>query len=325
MQAVWYEQGGPAGEVMQYGNMDTPEPGAGEVRVRMAWSAVNPYDIKKRVDGRETNTHGRIVPHADGSGEIDRVGEGVSAQRIGEQVWLFGAQVGQAAGTCAQYCVLPAWKAVALTNRITLKQGACLGIPAVTAVTALNAAGSLKGKHVLVAGGAGRVGAYAVQFARLSGALVTATASAKDCALVEQLGAKRCFDYADPELSTQLQDDTGKKGYDLIVEPRFGSNIALNARVLSPSGVIAGYGFDDNRSPVLPAMQLVMRNAVCRFVGIFGLGRQEQETVLQQVNGFSASEGVQHRVGMEVALTDAASAHAQMETGRVSGAALISI
>ena len=180
MQAVWYEQGGPAGEVMQYGNMDTPEPGAGEVRVRMAWSAVNPYDIKKRVDGRETKTHGRIVPHADGSGEIDRVGEGVSAQRIGEQVWLFGAQVGQAAGTCAQYCVLPAWKAVALTNRITLKQGACLGIPAVTAVTALNAAGELQGKNVLVAGGAGRVGAYAVQFARLSKTHITTTTSTKN-------------------------------------------------------------------------------------------------------------------------------------------------
>ncbi len=220
---------------------------------------------------------------------------------------------------------MPAWKAVALTNRLTLKQGACLGIPAVTAVTAVNAAGPLKEKNVLVAGGAGRVGAYAVQIARLRGARVTATASAKDCALVEQMGAKRCFDYAHPELGAQLHDDTGKKGYDLIIEPRFGSNIELNARVLSRNGVIAAYGFDDNRSPVLPAMQLVMRNAVCRFVGIFGLSRQEQETVLQQASDLLTNGSLEHRVGMEVSLNDTASAHAQMETGRVSGAALISI
>ncbi len=289
MRAVWYERGGPAAEVMQYGTMDAPEPGEGEVRVKVAWSAANPHDIKKRVDGSETKTSGRIVPHSDGSGEIDRVGKGVPEQRIGEQVWLFGAQVGQVGGTCAEYCVVPAWKAVALTNGVTVKQGACLGIPAVTAAVALNAAGSVADKRVLVAGGAGRVGAYAVQFARLCGAQVTATASAKDCAAVEQLGAARCFDYSDPELLAQLREDTNRQGYDLIVEPRFGSNIELDARAVSRNGVIAGYGFDDNPSPAVPARQLLMRNAICRFIGIFGLSQQEQEAAIRQVSDIAGA------------------------------------
>ncbi len=325
MRAVWYERGGPAAEVMQHGTMDVPEPGAGEVRVKIAWSAVNPHDTKKRADGREARDHGRIIPHSDGSGEVDRVGEGVPAQRLGEQVWLFGAQVGQAGGTCAEYCVVPAWKAVALTTGVTVKQGACLGIPAVTAAVALNAAGSVANKRVLVAGGAGRVGAYAVQFARLSGAQVTATASAKDCAIVEQLGALRCFDYTDPELVEKLRDDNGKKGYDLIIESRFGSNIDMDARSLSRNGVIAAYGFDDNPSPAVPARQLLMRNAVCRFIGIFGLSRQEQEAALRQVVELLAQGNVEHRVGLEVKLADTARAHEKVEAGHLPGAALISI
>ena len=325
MRAVWYERGGPAAEVLQYGTMDAPEPGAGEVRVKMAWSAVNPHDTKKRADGREVQDRGRIIPHSDGSGEIDRVGEGVPQQRVGEPVWLFGAQVGQAGGTCAEYCVVPAWKAVALTHGMTLKQGACLGIPAVTAVTALNAVGSVANKRVLVAGGAGRVGAYAVQFACLSGAQVTATASAKDCAMVEQAGALRCFDYTDPELVEKLRDASGKQGYDLIIEPRFGSNIELDARVMSRNGLIAGYGFDDNPLPAVPARQLLMRNATCRFIGIFGLNRQEQETAIRQVGVLLTRGKVEHRVGMEAVLADAASAHQRIEAGSSPGAALISI
>ena len=325
MRAVWYERGGAAHDVLQQGTMDVPEPGEGEVRVRMAWSAVNPHDVKKRINGREVQNGHRIVPHSDGSGEIDRVGKGIPERRVGEQVWLFGAQVGQTRGTCAQYCVVPAWKAVALTKHVSVKQGACLGIPAVTAAVALSAAGSVANKRVLVAGGAGRVGAYAVQFACLSGAQVTAMASAKDRAIVEQMGALRCFDYTDPELVAKLREDTGKKGYDLIVEPRFGSNIELDARVLARNGLISAYGFDDNPSPAIPAMQLVMRNATCRFIGIFGLGQQEQEAALRQVGELLAQGNVEHRVGMEVGLADTASAHQQIEAGHLPGTALISI
>ena len=325
MRAVWYERGGPAAEVLQTGTMDVPEPGAGEVRVRIAWSAVNPHDVKKRIDGRETGTWGRIVPHSDGSGAIDQVGVGVPAQRIGEQVWLFGAQVGQANGTCAEYCVVPAWKAVRLPEQVSLREGACLGIPAVTAVQALSVSGPLQRKTVLVQGGAGRVGAYAVQFASQSGARVTATASKDDCAVVEQLGAERCFDYSDPELVTMLLDARGKHGFDLIVESRFGSHAELDARVVSRNGVIAAYGFDDDRSPAIPATLLVMKNAACHFIGIFALGRKIQETVLERVCQLIGQHRLQYRVGLQVELADTATAHQRIEAGRVPGAALIQI
>ncbi|NIO40895.1 MAG: zinc-binding dehydrogenase [Burkholderiales bacterium] len=253
------------------------------------------------------------------------MGAGVPAQRIGEKVWLFGAQVSQAHGTCAEFCVVPAWKAIRLPDGVSLEHGACLGVPAVTAVEALNAGGSVANKRVLVAGGAGRVGAYAVQFARACGAHVTATASARDCASVEQMGASRCFDYTDPELVRNLRDDSGKRGYDLIIEPRFGTNIALDARVLSRGGVIAAYGFDDNPSPVMPALPLVMNNAVCRFIGIFALHRAAQEAALEQVCRLTEQPGIEHRVGLQVALTEAAQAHQRIETGQVAGAALICI
>jgi len=312
---------------LQAGQVDVPEPGAGEVRVRIAYSAVNPHDVKKRADGGEVARLGRVIPHSDGSGVIDKVGEGVPANRFGERVWLFATQVGQASGTCAEYCVVPAWKAVRLPQRewLSLRDGACLGIPAVTAMRALSLGGTIAGKTVLVSGGAGRVGAYAVQFARRLGARVIATASAGHCKEVEALGADHCVDYKDAQCETELRECVGKQGADVIVEPRFGSNIKRDARVLARGGVIAAYGFDDALLPSVPAMQLVMKNAACHFIGIFALNRADQESILEQVNQFIGETGLRHRVGLEVGLADAAKAHEQIESGSVSGAALIKV
>jgi len=325
MKAIWYEKGGAAEDVLQPGEMATPEPGEGEVRVKIAYSAINPFDIKKRVHGRELATWDRIIPHADGSGDIDEVGAGVPERRIGERVWLFGAQFGQARGTCAQYCVVPAWKAVTLPAKVSLEHGACLGIPVVTALESLSASEPLEGKTVMVAGGAGRVGAYAVQIATLSGANVIATASKGKVPTVEKLGARRCFDYRDSELRSILRDSAGKKGFDLVVEPRFASNIALDAAIISRKGVIAAYGVDDDPSPAIPVVQLVMKNASCRFVGIFGLSRSDLVSLFERANELVADGGLEHRIGLEVPLTQVAQAHQQVEDGSVSGAALIRI
>ncbi len=325
MKAIWYEKGGAADDVLLSGEMATPEPGEGEVRVKIAFSAINPFDIKKRIHGREISTRNRIIPHADGSGEIDRVGAGVSEQRIGERVWLFAAQFGQAKGTCAQYCVVPAWKAATLPAKVSLEHGACLGIPVVTALEALSAGEPLAGKTVMVAGGAGRVGAYAVQIAKRSGAKVFATASENHCLMVEHLGAERCFDYRDSELYSKLRDSTGEKGFDLVVEPRFASNIALNSRIVSRKGIIAAYGVDDDPAPVIPVVQLVMMNATCRFIGIFGLSRSDLASLFERTNELIADGSLQHRIGLEVPLTQVAQAHQQVENGSVSGAALVRI
>lgn len=323
MLAAWYECGGKAKEVLKIGEADSPEPGEGEVRVKVAYSAVNPFDVKRRLNGRDLAKWQRVIPHADGSGVIDRVGAGVDQKRVGERVWLFGAQVGQPHGSCAEYCVVPEWKAVALPDGAGLDHGACLGIPLVTALESLAAAGPLEGKTVLVAGGAGRVGGYTVQIAKLQGARVIATASAKKCTEVEQLGAEACIDYKDSHLEPKLRERGGKQGFDLVVESRFASNIELDSRILARKGVIAAYGVDDDPAPGIPVMRLVMMNASCRFVGIFGLGRSNLQPHFERINQLVGDDNLQHRVGLEASLEETVDVHQQVQDGKVAGAALI--
>ena len=171
MQAAFYESTGPAREVLHVGRIELPEPGPGEVRVRVVCSGVNPSDVKGRAGLRnKTLPFPRIVPHSDGAGVIDRVGEGVPPSRIGEPVWVWNAAWGRPNGTAAQYVCLPTRQAVRLPDGVPPEAGACFGIPALTALHAVSGWGGVEGRSVLVAGGAGAVGHYAVQLARLLGA-----------------------------------------------------------------------------------------------------------------------------------------------------------
>src|SRR5207342_3785299 len=182
MQAAAYSRTGPAPDVLELIQMDRPVPGPGEVRVRIAWSGVNPSDVKSRAGTRsKTLPFARVVPHSDGSGVIDAVGDGVSKERIGQRVWIWNAAWNRADGTAAEWIVLPSAQAVVLPEGVQLDVGACLGIPALTACHAVAVDGGVAGKRVLVAGGAGAVGHYAVQMARLSGAsCVIATVSSEE-------------------------------------------------------------------------------------------------------------------------------------------------
>ncbi len=133
MRAVWYTRFGPAAEVFETGEVETPEPGPGEVRVRVAASGVNPVDVKRRAGGRGEMSAARVIPHFDGAGVIDRAGAGVSESRVGERVWLYEAQWGSDSGSAAEQVVLPAERAVPLPAGTSFAEGACLGIPALTA------------------------------------------------------------------------------------------------------------------------------------------------------------------------------------------------
>ena len=171
MLAAWYEQTGPAAQVLTVGEMPEPQPAPGEVRVRIEWSGINPSDVKSRAGVRsKTLAFPRIVPHSDGAGTVDAVGEGVDRSRIGERVWVWNAAWGRAFGTAAQYVCLPQAQAVHLPERVSAEAGACMGIPALTALHAVLVHGGVQGQRVLVAGGAGAVGHYAVQMCRLLGA-----------------------------------------------------------------------------------------------------------------------------------------------------------
>ncbi|MGL4280395.1 MAG: NADPH:quinone reductase, partial [Albidovulum sp.] len=182
MKAVWYEGFGPAEKVLHHGDLPDPAPGPGEVLVRLHASGINPSDVKLRAGMRAGAVMGwpRIVPHSDGAGVIEDVGAGVDPARIGERVWIWNGQWQRPFGTAAEFIALPSEQAVRLPETTSFAEGACFGIPAMTAWFALFADGPIAGKTVLVTGGAGSVGRYACQMARLAGARVIATVSSPE-------------------------------------------------------------------------------------------------------------------------------------------------
>ena len=172
MKAAWYERQGPASDVLTVGEMPMPEPGPGDVRIRVHSSGVSPGDVKKRQDTFAVGMpYPQVIPHSDGAGVIEHVGDGVSVSRVGERVWCFGAQSYRAFGTAAEYVVVPSGQAIVLPEGISFEQGACLGIPGITAHRAVHVAGPVNGRTLLVQGGGGAVGQCAVGLARHAGAL----------------------------------------------------------------------------------------------------------------------------------------------------------
>ena len=255
MRAVWYERFGPAAEVLETGELDTPAPQAGEVLVRVAFSGVTPSDAKARAGSRPGVTkpaYPRIIPHSDGSGVIEAVGDGVDAARVGERVWIWNGQWQRPFGTAAEYIALPEAQAVALPEGVSLEAGATLGIPGLTAAQTVFGGGDVAGQTLLVSGGAGAVGHNAVQLAKSGGATVIATCSSGGIDRVKAAGADHVLDYADPELAAKITEITGGAGIDRAVEVEFGVNAPLLAQVMKPLGTIAAYGSVKNMTPELP-------------------------------------------------------------------------
>jgi NADPH2:quinone reductase len=266
MKAAWYERQGAARNVLIVGQMDDPHPGSGEVRVRVAFSGVNPGDVKKREDAFGVGmAYPRVIPHSDGAGTVDAVGEGVSRDWIGRRVWCYGAQSYRPFGTAAQYTVVPLKQAVPLPEGVPLEQGACLGIPGITAHRAVHVAGPVDERTVLVQGGAGAVGACAVQFARRAGARVIATCRAEsEKQIALRAGASEVF-LTSENLVERIRV-VAPDGVQHIVEVAFGANIKVDTEVLAQGGSIATYA-TNAPMPEIPVWQLVFVNARLFFVG----------------------------------------------------------
>ncbi len=266
MKAAWYEKQGSARDVLVVGEMDDPQPRTGELRIRVAFSGVNPGDVKKREDAFGVGMpYPRVIPHSDGSGTVDAVGEGVSREWIGRRVWCYGAQSYRPFGTAAEYTVVPLKQVVQLPERVPLEQGACLGIPGITAHRAVHVAGSVEGRTVLVQGGAGAVGACAVQLAHRAGARVIATCRAEgDKAIALRAGADEVL-LTDEKLIERIRA-LAADGVHHIVEVAFGANIKTDTEVLAQGGSIATYA-TNTPMPEIPVWQLVFVNARLFFVG----------------------------------------------------------
>ena len=283
MKVAWYEKQGPARDVLIVGDMDDPQPHAGEVRIRVAFSGVNPGDVKKREDAFGVGMpYPRVIPHSDGSGTVDAVGEGVSREWVGRRVWCYGAQSYRPFGTAAEYTVLPLQQVVSLPEGVPLEQGACLGIPGITAHRAVHVAGSVKGHTVLVQGGAGAVGACAVQLAHQAGARVIATCrSENDKEIASRAGAEEVLLTVD-KLIGRIRA-MAPDGVHHTVEVAFGANIKTDTEVMAQGGSIATYA-TNTPMPEIPVWQLVFVNARLFFVGSDDVPAEAKIEATQDIN-----------------------------------------
>lgn len=266
MKAAWYEKQRSARDALTVGQMDDPQPLAGEVRIRVAFSGVNPGDVKKRQDAFGVGMpYPRVIPHSDGSGTVDAVGEGVSREWIGRRVWCYGAQSYRPFGTAAEYTAVPLKQVAQLPRSVPLEQGACLGIPGITAHRTVNVAGSVEGRTVLVQGGAGAIGACAVQLATRAGARVIATCRAEsDKQIASRAGANEVL-LTDGNLAERIRA-LAPNGVHHVVEVAFAANIKTDMEVLTQSGSIATYA-TNAPTPEIPFWELVFVNARIFFVG----------------------------------------------------------
>lgn len=326
MKAITYRAFGAAAEVLQVEDLPRPELSAGEVLVDVAFSGVNPSDVKTRTRGQpglKGFPWDYITPHSDGSGVISAVGEGVASSRIGERVWIWNGQFRRAFGTAAQQIALPSEQAVSLPAGVSLEVGAILGIPGLTACYAVFGQGEVDGKTVLVQGGAGTVGILAVQLAKWGGARVIATCSPRDADRVLAAGADAVLDYRAADLAAQILIANDEKPVDHIVEVEFGLNIETDAQVVAENGCIAAYGSAQEMSPSLPFMPLLFKAVRLEIILVYLLTQAERASTISRLHAALQAGALQFDIQKVYHFSEAYLAHEAVETGARQGAILI--
>jgi NADPH2:quinone reductase len=329
MKAAYYESKGPAREVLRVGERPTPEPAPGEVRVRVHVSAVNPSDTKNRggYRGNVAMPFPLVIPHQDGAGIIDAVGPGVDRSRIGERVWVYEATLGRPFGTAAQWTTVPSHKAVRLPDGVGFDAGACMGIPAMTAHRCVFADGPVAGKTVLVQGGAGAVGYYAVQMAKLGGARVIATVSRDEqSARAREAGADEIVNYRSEDLSARVKAITGAEaGLDRVIEVAFGVNVRTDVALLKPNGVIATYASDAIHEPPIPFWPMLAKDLTVRFVLVYAMGDQAHAEAAAYITDALRRGALKHQIFRTFALDEIVAAHEATEAMANVGKVLVRV
>jgi NADPH2:quinone reductase len=327
MQAAFYERTGPVQEVLHIDEIPTPIPGPGEVRVKVAWSGVNPSDVKSRAGLRtKTLPFPRIIPHSDGAGVIDRVGPDVPSMRIGERVWVWNAAWMRPFGTAAEYVVLPTDQAVPLPHNTDLAAGACLGIPALTAYHAITCDGGVAGKNVLVAGGAGAVGHYAIQLARIKGArqIIATVSGPQKAELARQAGADLILNYKTDDLPAAIDRATNGLGVDRIVEVDFAANINTDMTVLRQDGevIVYGSGAPEISVPFSPAIR---KGLHLYFFIVYNLDPAARERAIADLTALLEGNQLTHNIAARLSLEQIAEAHDLVEKGQVNGNVVLEV
>lgn len=305
-----------------------PMVSAGEVLVRVHASGINPSDVKQRSGwgGLEMRS-GRVIPHNDGSGVIEAVGDGVAPDRVGQRVWLYKSTFPYGMGTAAEYVVVPSQQAVLLPEKTSFEAGACLGVPAITAHHCVFKDGTVKDQIVLVAGGAGAVGHYAIQLAKRGGAQVIATVSSVlKAQAAKAAGADHVINYKTENVMDTIRTITGNKvGIDRIIEVDFAGNLATNLAVLKPNGIIATYASDSQPNPQIPFYSLVYKNMTVHYVLVYAMADVAYQAAIDDITSCLETGTMQHQIAQRFRLDQIVEAHELQESGTAIGNLVIDL
>ena len=317
MRAAWYLKNGEAKDVMVLGDLPTPTAGPGEVLVRLATSGVNPSDVKSR---RARPLTGMIVPHSDGAGVIEAVGAGVPGSRIGERVWIWNGQWGRSIGTAAQYIALPSAQAVELPEHTDFAAGACLGIPALTALQAVHLAGELKDQQVLVTGASSAVGHYVTQLVTLAGGQVIGTVGSPAKARHAQAaGMQQAIFYKTEPVAERVKALTAGHGVPVIIDMDFASTGKLLAEgALAPHGRVVCFG---SNAPeiTLNFRALLFPSVSLKFFLVYDLPPADRQLATARLTSLLQANTLQHAIGQRFALDQIVQAHEAVEAGQAIG------
>ena len=314
MRAALYDRHGPAGDVLRVAEVDRPEPGPGQVRVRIEVSGVNPTDWKSRGGATRRPISGFQIPHHDGAGVIDAVGAGVDPGRVGQRVWTWMAAYGQPWGTAAEWCVVPGDQAAPIPDGVSSELAASLGVPAMTAHRCLFADGPLYGCSVVVAGGAGAVGHFAIELAKRAGARVAATVSGPAKAeLAAQCGADVVVNYKDADAADQLASFAPA---DRIIEVALGANLKLDLALSGPQTSIVTYA-SEAADPALPVRDAMTANVSMRFVLLYGVPRAALRRAAVDITQALADGALTELPVTKFSLDEIAAAHDAVQAGAI--------
>ena len=325
MKAVWYERTGAPLDVLTFGELPTPQAGPGEVRVRLHASGVNPADAGRRAGSYRAMEFPRVIPNSDGAGIVDQLGDGVTRLTLGQRVWLYnGQRNGRAFGTAAEYIALAEHLVTPLPEDVSFAEGATLGIPCMTAWCCLLADGPIAGQTVLVTGGAGAVGHYAVQLAKSGGARVIATVSSPHKAEQARLaGADLVIDYKSEDVVARTMAFTGQRGVNRVVDVDFGGNIATTLKLMAFNSTIAVYATNGNRQPVVPMRELMEKCIALRTLVLFALPPPLLAAAQADISKWLASGRRIHNLAGQFPLSQTARAHLAVEKGDKLGTVIV--
>lgn len=324
MKTAFYTRNGPADSVLEFGDKPTPEPGAGEVLVKLSTSGVNPSDVKSRA-GRPFEFD-FIIPHSDGAGTIEAIGEGVTDSSVGDRIWIWNGQWQRQFGTAAEYICVPEFQAVKLGDDIDFQTAACFGIPGLTAAHAVNLLDSNDADTVLITGAASAVGHYITQMVTQAGRKVIGTASREKSKIVLNAGAEACIDYKNENVGERVLELTGGKGVGAIIDMDFSSTLQLiSSPALQCGGTILAYGSNDMGELGIPFRDLLFKSISLKFFLVYELNVEERLAAISRLEAFLSSGDADTLISNVFPFDQIIEAHELVESGRAVGNVVLEI